>query len=465
MKYFCFFLFLFPLSLIAQKDYFIVQQIVIEGNQKTQDKIIHRELDFVEGDKINISELQEKIRLNEKRLLSTALFTHAKINIEDWDTEAGTADIVITLQENWYIYPAPIFELADRNFNVWWNEMNRSFSRVNYGVRLSHINLTGQRDKLKFVAQFGYTRKLEADYNFPYLNKEQTLGIRTNIFYSENKEIGYRTESNKTLFYSEDDERVMLRRFRVGTQLNYRPDLFSNHTLGLEFHRNSADDVVNKELNPAYFLNDLSAIRFFKLEYDYKYDKREFVLYPDGGYRIGGNIKKEGLGIFNEYNNLILTLQGEYYREIRSDIIVALSAKARTNLSRSEVAFANNTALGYGQNLVRGYELYVMDGTDSFLSRNSLRWRAVDKLINLGNKMPLREFRFLMLKVYLTANIDFAYVNEPTYTQTNFLNNRLVYGYGPGVDIILFNTYLMQIEYSFNHLGENAIYLHNSVSF
>lgn len=465
MKYLYLFLFLLPLTSWAQKDHFIIKEVIIQGNKRTKNKIIERELDLFPGTRVNISEIKERFELNERRVLSTGLFTHIQINIDDWDTTEGKASIVIDLQENWYIYPAPIFELADRNFNVWWNEQGKSLSRVNYGVRLSHINLSGLRDKLKLVAQFGYTRKLEADYSFPYLNEKQTWGIRSNIFYSENKEIGYITKNNKTEFWKEDDERVMLRRFRLRTQINYRPDLFSNHTIGLDFHRNSVDDIVSSELNPNYFLGGESAIRFFKIEYDYKYDKREFTLYPEGGYRLGGNIRKEGLGIFKEYNNLILTLQAENYQKISDKLILATSAKARTNINRSEIAFANNTALGYGRNIVRGYELYVVDGTDSFLSRNSLRWKAIDKLINLGSAMPLREFRFMMLKVFLTANFDFGYVNEPKYIETNFLNNRWIYGYGPGLDIVLLNTYLIQIEYSFNHLGENALYLSNRVSF
>lgn len=465
MKYLYLILLSIPFLSFAQKDYFIIESIDIRGNEHTKERIIQRELDLLPGQQIYLTEIEERFRQNKKRVLSTGLFTHIQINIEDWDTEIGRARIVIDLQENWYIYPAPIFELADRNFNVWWNEQGRSFSRVNYGVRASHINLTGLRDKLKLVAQFGYTKKYEADYNFPYLNDAQTIGIRSNIFYSENKEIGYVTIGNKTQFRREEDERIMLRRFRLRTQLNYRPDLYSNHTFGLEFHRNSVDDIVSTELNPDYFLGRKSAIRFFKLEYDYKYDKREFVLYPDRGYRLGVNLRKEGLGIFDEYNNLILTLQVENYHAFTDKLFVANSVKARTNINRSEVAFANNTALGYGRNIVRGYELYVVDGTDSFLSRNSLRWKAVDKLTKLGDMMPLREFRYMMLNVYLTANIDFAYVNEPKYTETNFLNNRWIVGYGPGVDIILFNTYLIQVEYSFNHLGENAIYLHNQISF
>ena len=73
----------------------------------------------------------------------------------------------LEVKESWYIYPAPIFELADRSFNVWWKEMNCDFDRVNYGIRIDHLNLTGRKDKFKIKFQQGYTRKYELEYNFP----------------------------------------------------------------------------------------------------------------------------------------------------------------------------------------------------------------------------------------------------------------------------------------------------------
>lgn len=452
-------------QLHGQAAYAVISQVELLGNKQTKDKIIIRELDILPGDTIYISQINERFVENEKRILSTGLFTAVSINLKNMDVEANRCDIEIQLQENWYIYPNIIFELADRNFNVWWNEQNKSLDRVNYGFRLNHINLTGQRDQLKLTTQFGFTKKFEAEYSYPYLNREQTLGGAANIVYSENREIGYITMGNKTLFHKEDDERVLLRRFRVSTWLNYRPSLFHYHRLKLEFHRNSIDPFVAQQLNPDYFLEEDEAIRFFAIEYDFSIDQRIFSFYPEGGFLAGVNVKKEGLGIFGEYDNLILELRGEYYALLGSKLIVANQIKLNTNLFRRQVAFANNTGLGYNGNVVSGYELYVIDGTDFVLNKSSIRWKAVDHLFNLNQAMPLRQFKLMNLKLYLTFNLDAGYVNEPTYRESNFLNNQWVIGYGPGIDLLLFNTYLFSLEYSFNELGESGLFISNRVSF
>ncbi len=449
----------------AQTNYAIIQSVELVGNKRTKDAIVIRELDLAVGDTLYTSDITEQFLENEKRILSTGLFTDVSINLKKWDDLANESVIEIVLQENWYIYPNIIFELADRNFNVWWNEQGKSLDRVNFGFRLNHINVSGRRDRLKLITQFGYTKKFEIEYSYPYLNQAQTLGIASNITYAENKEIGYVTIGNKTLFHQEEDERVLLRRFRISTWLNYRPQLFGYHIFKLEFHRNSIDDFVATDLNPDYFLNNDSALRFFKVEYDYSYDRREFTFYPEGGYLLGLNIKKEGLGIFKEYNNLLLEFRGEYYLPYKSKLIFANIAKVKTNLIRDKVAFANNTGLGYNGNVVSGYELFVLDGTDFILTKSSLRWKLVDKLFNLNEFMPLRQFKLMDLKIYLSFNTDTGYVNEPTYRETNALNNKWIVGYGPGLDIMLFNNYLFSFEYSFNQLGQSGLFISNRVSF
>ena len=213
-------------------DYFIVSDIVIKENKRTKPAVLFNELDFQKGDTIYISEFALRKKENEKRLLGTALFTAAELNIKNWDTDEGTADIIITVRENWYIYPGIIFELADRNFNVWWTEQNRDFDRVNYGISVDHINVTGRKDKLKLKIQHGYTRKYELKYNFPYISR--TWGAFGEIFFANQKEIGYTTINNKTLFEKLDDERILLKRFRTGLGANYRPDVFNFHDFKLE---------------------------------------------------------------------------------------------------------------------------------------------------------------------------------------------------------------------------------------
>ena len=140
------------------------------------------------------------LRRSEELLLNTGLFTLAKININNWDTEKNQISITIELREMWYLYPFYIFELADRNFNVWWEEQERSLKRINYGGRLTWLNLTGRRDLLKATVQFGYTKKFELSYNRPMLGKSRNLGGFTEIHYSNRKEIAYITEESKLLF-------------------------------------------------------------------------------------------------------------------------------------------------------------------------------------------------------------------------------------------------------------------------
>ncbi len=451
------------LQVLAQ-DEVIISSIRFNGNDKTKEVVLVREMEFKIGDTVSQVALPELLSISENRLLSTGLFNSAKANINNWDAATNKVEVVVELEENWYLYPTYIFELADRNFNVWWQEQNRSLDRVNYGVKLSHFNLTGYRDRLKAKFQLGYTRKYELDYLFPYLNEARTIGFGYQIFYADNKEIAYVTIGNKTLFEQAEDERVLLRRFRTGGRITYRPgnNVFSEFRF--EFHRNAVDDFVLEELNPNYFLNDRNQIRFFFLELDVQYDKRIYTLYPQDGYRLFGNVKKEGLGIFNEYNNLSLTGGFEVYEKLNSKFIIGNKTKAKTNLTRDVVSFANNTGLGWDADLVSGFELFVMDGTDYVLLLNNLKFQFLNKDTKTSKYLP-KQFEKVNIKMALRANFDFAYVNERTYIETNTINNRWFFGYGGALDIILFNNFLYSFEYSINDLGEHGYFLHSSSSF
>ena len=457
------FLTYFSVSTIeAQSNYVVISNVNLDGNNRTKDKVIYRELDIFPGDTIFLNSFSEQVLLNEKRLLSTSLFTDVNINIKNWDTTKKTCDIAVEVQENWYLYPSIIFELADRNFSVWWKEQGRSLDRVNYGLRLDHINLTGNRDRLKVKAQFGYTRKYELGYDYPYLNNK--WGFSTKLFYSENKEIGYITKENKTLFRKLEDERKLRSRFRVGGSINYRPGLYAYHALRLEFHHNSIDEFVAQELNPDYFLNGRVDHRFFLIEYDLQYDKRIFFQYPEGGHLLFFNVKKKGVGVFD--NNNILSVNGGIEKHIPyKKWIYAARIKGKANLLRDKISFADNTALGYGRDKISGYELYVIDGTDYLLFQSAIKYKLFDTVHDLGDNMPLRQFRRMTVKLFLRFNFDSGYVNDPSYRETNSLNNKWVHGYGPAVDIILWNTFIIKAEYSFNQLGESGFILQSGLAF
>ena len=458
-----FFLFLSFSSIGQTTEYFIIDEVILDGNKRTKDLVIFNELDLLPGDTVFMSKFPYRKILNEKRLLSTALFTGVEINIKNWNVETATADIHIGMQENWYLYPSIIFELADRNFNVWWTDQNRDFSRVNYGIGVEHINFLGRKDKIRFKIQHGYTRKYEVKYLFPYLSR--TWGAFGEIFYANQKEVGYRTIENKPAFRRSDDERILLQRFRTGLGLNHRPDIFNFHDLRMEFHYNTIDEFVADDLNPDYFLHGSTDLRYFVLRYNYQNDHRVFNLYPEGGYLLFMEIEKEGLGIFNDFNNLSLAAGFEKYFKLGDRWIWGGRFKAKANLQRNQIPFANNQALGYEVDLIRGYELYVIDGTDYMLTKSSLRFLIFEGNKDWGKFMFINQFKRMNYRFFLRANFDFGYVNEPTYTDTNTLNNRFLVGYGPAVDMLLYHTYILSLEYSFNHLNESALFISASFNF
>ncbi|HMS52080.1 MAG TPA: POTRA domain-containing protein, partial [Chitinophagales bacterium] len=96
--------------------YFIITQIDVSGNKRTRYPIIVRELDFKTGDTLKRSNFEERIKENRNQIFNTGLFNDVSIKISGW--QGYNIQLIIDVEERWYIYPMPIFQLTDRNFNV-----------------------------------------------------------------------------------------------------------------------------------------------------------------------------------------------------------------------------------------------------------------------------------------------------------------------------------------------------------
>ena len=451
-------------NLTAQRDSITISEIILEGNRKTKRQTILREMNLKKGDLIAVSDLSAILETNRLQLLNTGLFILVKINIKEWNDNFGQIKVAINFQENWFFYPAPIFELADRNFNIWWVEQNRSLRRVDYGMRFYHINLTGRRDRLKTTVQFGFTRKYEISYTLPTLGNNPDLGIIGEAFYAENKDIGYKTVGNRLLF-QRFEEQVLLRRFRTGGGLSYRKGIFQYHTAKISYHHNTINDYVIQQLNDKYFLDGKTRQRLFYFSYNYTFDNRDFKPYPRKGQLLSLSFEKEGFGIFNERNGMYLTTTYAKYIPITKKISLEAIGKTRVAFLRGTQPYNNYWAMGYEEDFLRGYEFYVIDGLDYFYLKSSLRFQIFNKEINWGNLMLIPQFRVMPFQVYLSINNDVGIANDTQFTNLNPLGNRWLWGGGPGLDFVFYNDKIIQFQYSTNHLGENALFLHYQFNF
>ena len=116
------------------------------GNKKTKTYIILREMFFKQGDTIATSQFAEKLEQSKQFIFNTTLFVDVDIQYSKLGN--NKVAVIVLVKERWYIFPLPYFKLVDRNFNDWWVNQNRDFSRVNYGVNFVHNNLSGNNDKL-----------------------------------------------------------------------------------------------------------------------------------------------------------------------------------------------------------------------------------------------------------------------------------------------------------------------------
>jgi Omp85 superfamily domain len=281
--------------------------------------------------------------------------------------------------------------------------------------------------------------------------------------WSTNREVAYISEGNKQLFYK-DDTKSVFRRFKFQTGVTYRPNLYLSHDVDISFHSNKIDRKIAFDNNPDFFLLGRSEQNYFSLRYRGTYDARDLQLFPMRGLLCGVEITKDGLGAQDDVNTLNLTSFFELHIPLTKNISVSSQSKFQYGAIRDKQPFWNYQGLGYGRDYLRGYELYIIHGLDYVYTKTSLRARIVDGNVNWKKKMP-KAFREMPYQLYLTANYDYGYVNDPFYAEGNPLVNRSLYGGGPGIALVVYHTFSLHVEYNYNHLGENGLFLHSKTSF
>ena len=279
-----------------------VSNILLEGNRRTKDFIILREVGFKSGDSILVKDSAQIFESTRNKIFNTGLFVKVNSQVIPDSTNSSIV-LKIIVDERWYIFPIPIFELADRNFNEWWVQRRRDPSRIEYGLRFRHDNFLGRNQKLKVVLQTGFTKKYEIFHEIPYINEAKTLGIQYGLSFSTNKSVGFAPVNNQLEFLT--SENILRRRLFSTLSFRYRKKFFLTHTWGINFHRNTIDDELLTVTN-FYLGEGQNSQRYFRLFYDFEYNKTDINFYPTKGYNISFGFIKLGLGIFGEVNQGIL---------------------------------------------------------------------------------------------------------------------------------------------------------------
>ena len=197
---------LFSIGIKAQAvdtTFVSVGKVQIEGNKRTKNFIIERELDIKAGVQILKSDLQERLLQNQKRIFNTTLFS--EVIVAYTSAIDNEINILITVKENWYLWAFPYASFNDRNFNEWRNR-GSDFGRLNYGFFVDHKNFLGRMQKLEFVFETGFTNRVTLRYNIPYLNKSGKNGLYSEFKYQNLANLNYTTKNNQLEFVYADEQ-------------------------------------------------------------------------------------------------------------------------------------------------------------------------------------------------------------------------------------------------------------------
>ncbi len=109
---------------------------------------------------------------------------------------------------------------------------------------------------------------------------------------------------------------------------------------------------------------------------------------------------------------------------------------------------------------LQGYEDYVIDGVAGGFTKLSFARQIINTAIHLPLK-KVKQLNYIPIKIYgkVFGNTGYVYTKNPHIS--NALNNRMLNSGGIGLDIILFYDFIFKVEWSFNHLRQNGIYLHD----
>jgi outer membrane protein assembly factor BamA len=435
-----------------------IENIYITGNKKTENAIILRELNFHEGELLSMAELQEIIKKDKNKITNTRLFNTVDIHVIN--ISENKVIVLINVTERWYIFPAPIFELADRNFNEWWQNQNRDLSRTNYGLRLYHYNFRGKNDKLRATAQFGFTKRFDLSYSLPYFNKKQTNGLSAGISYSDNNSIAYKAIDNKLAFL--DSKEILRKAFQTNITFTNRPSFYDFHTLSLSFERRWVSDTIIS-LNPNYFLTDRNSQQFLTLFYQYRRDYRDIAAYPLRGSFFAISAMKQGLFTpLDDINMGEISVDYAKFLDLNKNFFYASHFIGTTSFPGHQ-PFSNFRGMGFGQRFVRGYELYAIEGQNYFIQKNTIKKQLIAGEKRLTNVFNVDQFSVFPYAIYLKAYFDSGVVSNGSFLPENArLMNNYLFGGGIGLDIVTFYDNVFRIEYSINRQGERGFFLHFS---
>jgi hypothetical protein len=218
-------------------------------------------------------------------------------------------------------------------------------------------------------------------------------------------------------------------------------------------HEEFADTIFS--LNPDFSSGD-NVLRYPEFAYRMNYFDVDFIPYPTKGYIAEVSLRKKGLN--SPINLWQLTAKGSGTWPVGKNYFFNLKAVGMVKLPFKQ-PYITRQFIGYEDQYMQGYEYYVIDGVAGGYTKATITRPILNTHIRIRSN-KLSRLNNIPFKLYAKTFVNSGYVYGRGEGR-NELTNKFLYSGGVGIDIVTFTDFVIKIEWSFNRLGENGLYLHN----
>ncbi len=388
--------------------YIKITSASVNGNKRTKDRIIIRELDFKLGDTLatfntekkfslgsekrinrsDSSELIKRLRYSRENIINTKLFLTVDLSLEY--IRGNEYKLKIDVQERWYFWVFPVVRVDAPNFNEWLKDPDMDY--LNMGLFTSHNNMWGLSHQASLIAYFGNSQMYGLGYFIPWIGHGQKIGMRMGVVYSNSGAVEYASVQNqRQMLYDKNS----LEEWLVTATFNIRPGLYNYGKLRLQATTANVSDTM-LVLAPEYLPEGKEKISNMNLYVDYAYDSRNNKSYPLKGNYLKGFIDKRGLGILShDVDYFYYGLDFHFYQKLGKRFYVAEMVKAVSSSSEN-IAYHFRQNLTSGDDFIRGYDYYALRGDEMYYFRGNIKYELVKPKV----RKPKKETRRASLRIF-----------------------------------------------------------------
>ena len=424
--------------LFGQKqEQHIIHQITFKGNEKTLENVLLREMTFQPGD--TIQNLSEQISQSQTNLLNTRLFHHAKFHLIK---HKKLVNVIVNVQERWYLWPIPIFEYADHNLATW--VRRQEFDYLNYGLILEERNFRGRNEKIKFKIRRGIREQYGINYLFPRILNQPDVGGYLDISFFRQKEIHQSIVDQE--YVDLESQKYIYHEGRSVLGIRWRPGLYYNHLFYGAYRQYRYDQAINSLFNEPVS----QQFEYVSIGYTFNFFKGDYIAYPLRGNKLKLNTEY-GLG---EKDYFLTDISFSSHHPVANRFTLSYGFNGYASFTKQYPYFLFS---GPGKTwYIRGFEDNAYQQDLLLNNRLQMKYTLLNHKTFHFNWIPTKKFNSPFLSIYINLFAEGGYGTNliRDYSEISPMS------FGAGIDFLTYYDWIGRLEVTVNNDEETFFNVH-----